>query len=129
MMETGIVLDVTNANRKRRAARNRILSARLSEEEYAGLERRAWEHGMTVGDWARGVLLDHFRNSGPTATSTHIFTELVAIQLVMMNAFEPMLRGEKLTREQIAGIFREVQATKATRAQEILLKRARSKEE
>lgn len=84
---------------------------------------------MTVGDWARGVLLEHFRNSGPTATPTHIFTELVAIQLVMMNAFEPILRGEKLTREQIAGIFREVQGTKATRAQEILLKRTRTREE
>jgi hypothetical protein len=128
-MEHGIILDATNAGRKRRTARNRILSARLSEEEYAGLERRAWENGMTVGDWARGVLLEHFRNSGPTATPTHIFTELVAIQLVMMNAFEPILRGEKLTREQIAGIFREVQATKAARAQEILLKRTRTKEE
>lgn len=129
MMEHGIVLDATNAGRKRRAVRNRILSARLSEEEYTGLERRAWEHGMTVGDWARGVLLDHFRNAGPTATQTHIFTELIAIQLVMMNAFEPLLRGEKLTREQIAGIFREVQATKASRAQEILLKRTRTREE
>ena len=128
-MEHGIVLDATNPSRKRRAARNRILSARLSEEEYAGLEKRAWEHGMTVGDWSRGVLLEHFQNAGPSATPTHIFTELVAIQLVMMNAFEPILRGEKLTREQIAGIFREVQATKATRAQEILLKRTRTKEE
>lgn len=128
-MEHGILHNPTQKGTKRRAARNRILSSRLSEEEYAGLERRAWEHGMALGDWARGVLLDHFQNSGPSVTLTHIFTELVGIQLVMMNALEPLLRGEKLARDQIAGIFREVQATKATRAQEILLKRTRTKEE
>jgi hypothetical protein len=46
----------------------------------------------------------------------------------MMNALEPLLRGEKLSREQVAGIFREVQATKAVRAQELLVKRTQTRE-
>jgi hypothetical protein len=58
----------------------------------------------------------------------HIFTELVAIELVVMNALEPLLRGEKLSPEQTAQIFREVQATKASRARQILMKRSQSEE-
>ena len=37
-------------------------------------------------------------------------------------------RGEKLSREQTAQLFREVQATKAARAQQLLLKRTQPKE-
>lgn len=59
---------------------------------------------------------------------THIFTELVAIQMLTMNALEPLLRGETLSREQTAQLFREVQATKAARAQQVLLKRTQLKE-
>ena len=55
---------------------------------------------------------------------THIFTEVVAIELAIMNALEPLLRGERLSPEEAAQIFREVQATKAARAQQILLKRS-----
>jgi mobilization protein NikA len=110
------------------ATRTRILGLRISESEIAALERKAWQAGKTVAEWAREVLLGELRDAAPRATQTHIFTELVAIQLVMMNAMEPLLRGEKLSREQVASIFREVQATKAARAQEILLKRAQARE-
>lgn len=108
----------------RPATRTRTLGLRVSESEFTTLERRAWQSGKTVADWAREALLHEVRDIGPRATQTHIFTELVAIQLVMMNALEPLLRGEKLSRDQVAAIFREVQATKGVRAQEILLKRA-----
>jgi hypothetical protein len=118
----------TNNGSTRPLARNRILSARFSEAEYADLERRAWTKGMTLGDWAREALLEELRDADPPATQTHIFTELIAIQLLVMNVLEPLLRGEKLSREQVAGIFREVQATKTARAQELLVKRTRTRE-
>jgi hypothetical protein len=104
--------------------RNRILSARFSESEYSALERRAWQAGKTIADWAREILLRNWHGSSPVEIQNHIFTELVAIELVVMNALEPLLRGEKLSGEQTTQIFREVQATKAARAQQILLKRS-----
>lgn len=127
-MDNSITPHTSSNGSMRPVARNRILSARFSDSEYAALEKRAWTKGMTLGDWAREALLGDLRDVGPRATQTHIFTELVAIQLVMMNALEPLLRGEKLSREQVTGIFREVQMTKAARAQEILLKRTQTRE-
>jgi hypothetical protein len=112
----------------RPGARNRILSARFSESEYSALERRAWQAGKTIADWAREILLRNWHGSSPAEIQNHIFTELVAIELVVMNALEPLLRGEKLSSEETAQIFREVQTTKATRAQQILSRRTRTEE-
>ena len=58
----------------------------------------------------------------------HIFTELVGIQMLLTNTLEPLLRGEKLAQEQLAVLFRQVQPTKATQAQELLAKRSRNRE-
>ena len=57
----------------------------------------------------------------------HIFTELVGIQMLLMNALDPLLRGEKMTQEQLAALYRRVQTTKATQAQELLAKRSQNK--
>lgn len=127
-MENSTALHTSSNGSTRPVARNRILSARFSEVEYAELERRAWTTGVTLGDWTREKLLDSIQTVDPQAVQAHIFTELVAIQMLMMSTLEPLLRGEKLSHEQTEKIFREVQATKATRAQQLLLKRAQSKE-
>src|SRR3984957_11590637 len=58
----------------------------------------------------------------------HIFTELVGIQMLLMNTLEPLLRGDKLAREQLSVLFRQVQTTQAAKAQELLAKRSRNKE-
>lgn len=127
-MENSTALYSSSNRSTRPVARNRILSARFSEDEYAELERRAWTTGVTLGDWTREKLLDSLQTVDPQAVQAHIFTELVAIQMLMMNALEPLLRGEKLSHEQTERIFREVQATKAERAQQLLLKRTQPKE-
>jgi hypothetical protein len=122
------VLAVEQNENGKPANKNRILGVRISESEYATLERRAWQSGKTVADWAREVLLRNWHGSSPAELQSHIFTELVAIELVVMNALEPLLRGEKLSPEQTSQIFREVQATKAARARQILMKRSQSEE-
>ena len=58
----------------------------------------------------------------------HIFTELVGIQMLLMNALDPLLRSEKMATEELAALYRRVQTTKATRAQELLAKRNQKKE-
>lgn len=127
-MENSMTPQTLSNGSMRPLARNRILSARFSEGEYADLEKRAWANGMTLGDWVRETLLDALQAVDPQAVQAHIFTELIAIQMLMMNALEPLLRGEKLSREQTAQLFREVQATKVARAQQLLLKRTQPKE-
>jgi len=53
----------------------------------------------------------------------HIFTELVGIQLLLMNTLGPIARGERLVAEEVDVVFRQVQSRKAGKAQEILNKR------
>jgi len=60
--------------------------------------------------------------------TTDIFTELVGIQMLLMSALDPLLRGEKMAQEQLAALYRRVQTTKAARAQELLAKRNLKKE-
>jgi len=112
-----------------REARTRSIATRFTPEEERTLLKRAEAKGQNLREWAREVLLRSTDASDEAAIQMHIFTELVAIELVLMNALEPLLRGEKLSREQAAQIFRKVQATKAARAQQILRKRAAAQPE
>lgn len=59
----------------------------------------------------------------------HIFTELVGIQMLLMGTLEPLLRGEKMVQDQISTLFRQVQSTKAAKAQELLEKRDKQRAE
>jgi hypothetical protein len=58
----------------------------------------------------------------------HIFTELVGIEMLLINALEPLLRGSTMASDQLTALFRQVQATKASQAQALLSKRSQNKE-
>ena len=95
-MENPIRFKPTTDGSKRPLARNRILSARFMESEYAALESFAWSKGTTLADWVRDVLLHSLEDSGQAQMEMHIFTELVGIQMLLMNTLEPLLRGDKI---------------------------------
>ena len=72
-----------------------------------------------------------FRRAGFKADDARIdiFTELVGIQMLLMGTLEPLLRGEKIVQDQITILFRQVQSTKAAKADELLEKRAKQRAE
>ena len=127
-MRNPILFKSTTDCSKRPLARNRILSARFMDSEYAALENFAWSKGMTLADWVRGVLLHSLEGPGEAQMEMHIFTELVGIQMLLMNALEPLLRGDKMAQDQLNILFRQVQTTKAAQAQELLAKRSQNRE-
>ena len=127
-MEKPILFKPTTNGSKRPLARNRILSARFTGSEYVALESVAWSKGKTLADWVRDVLLHSLEGASQPQMDLHIFTELVGIQMLLMNALEPLLRGDKLAQEQLTLLFRQVQTTKAAKAQELLAKRTQNKE-
>jgi hypothetical protein len=96
------------------------------------MRRRLYEAaaraGKTPSEWARDLLLSSVVVGSHTQMEMHIFTELVGIQMLLMNTPEPLLRGDKIAQEQLTILFRQVQTTKATKAQELLAKRSQSKE-
>lgn len=127
-MESPILFKPTTSGSKRPLARNRILSARFTESEYVALESLAWSKGTALANWVRDVLLHSLGGASHTQMEMHIFTELVGIQMLLMNTLEPLLRGDKIVQEQLTILFRQVQTTKATKAQELLAKRSQSME-
>ena len=119
----------TNANviyypKDKRSFRSRTASTKLTDEEFAEIECAAQRQSQTMSEWVRQTLLAEARSLRDSTLSFAIFTDVLANQLILMNVLEPLLSGETLSPEQIKRLFREVQATKATRAQEVLTRRA-----
>jgi hypothetical protein len=103
--------------------RSRTVSTKVTEAEFAELESSASRSSQNMGQWIRHTLLNEARSERASAMSLHLFTELVGIQLLLMNTLGPILRGERVTAEQLEALLRQVQSTKARKAQELLAKR------
>ncbi|MGA3045528.1 MAG: hypothetical protein ABSD67_02835 [Terracidiphilus sp.] len=112
-----------------RDRRSLNLSTKLTANEANAIEAAASRAGKTPSEWAREVLLRSDVVDRHTEMEKHIFTELVGIQMLLMGTLEPLLRGDKMVQDQITILFRQVQATKAAKAQELLEKRAKQRAE
>ena len=112
-----------------REKRKQNLSTKLTETEARCIDNAALKAGKSPSEWAREVLLRVAAAENQDDMDRQLFTELVGIQLLLMNALEPLLIGEKLPRERVLAILREVQNTKPGRARELLARRTREREE
>ena len=110
-----------------RVARSQSVGTKLTPDEERQILVAAEADGKAPSEWARDLLLRGALASNRGEMEMHIFTELVGIQMLLMNALDPLLRGEKMTQEQLAALYRRVQATKTTQAQELLAKRGQNK--
>jgi hypothetical protein len=106
-------------HRPARISRHRTASTKLTEAEYAQIERIAESRGQWLSEWVRDVLLAAVREQhSPQAVAA--FTELQAIRLLLVNTLEPLLRGEKMTPEQFREMLRYVKTNKHKAASEAL---------
>jgi len=104
------------------------LSTKLTANEAKAIEKAASRSGKTPNELARDLLLSSALIGNHTQMEMHIFIELVGIQMLLMNTLEPLLRGDKIAPDQLSILFRQVQTTKAAKAQELLAKRSQNKE-
>ena len=128
MAEVDIFKERGSEKLRGRDRRSRNLSTKLTTDEAKAVEEAASRAGKTPSEWARDLLLGSVVVGSHKDMEMHIFTELVGIQMLLMNTLEPLLRGDKIAQEQLTILFRQVQTTKATKAQELLAKRSQSKE-
>ena len=110
-----------------RVARSQSIGTKLTPDEERQILVAAEADGKAPSEWARDLLLRGAVACNRGEMEMHIFTELVGIQMLLMNALDPLLRGEKMTQEQLAALYRRVQTTKTTQAQELLAKRGQNK--
>jgi len=128
MAEVHTTEDQKSEKLRGRDRRSLNLSTKLTTIEAQAIEEAASRAGKTPSEWARDVLLRPEAIGIRTEMEMHVFTELVGIQMLMMKTLEPILRGEKLEPDQIAILFRQVQTTKAAKAQELLVRRSQKQE-
>lgn len=128
MTQVDRIEDRSSEKLRGRDRRSHNLSTKLTANEAKAVEEAASSAGKTPSEWARDLLLGSVVIGSNTQMEMHIFTELVGIQMLLMNTLEPLLRGDKIAQEQLTILFRQVQTTKATKAQELLAKRSQSRE-
>ena len=102
-----------------RISRDRTVSTKLTEAEFAQVERLAGDRGQWISEWVREVLLNAVRESEPQRQKA-TFAELQAIRLLLINTLEPLLRGEKMTSDQFKELLRYVKNNKRKAAEEML---------
>ena len=119
--------NLANANEKPEL-RVKTASTKLTENEFAELEDFASQRGQSISEWIRQALLSEVRNPQHSTTTFHVFTELVGIQLLLLNTLGPLIRGDKMTAEHLDAVLRQVQSSKARKAQELLNKRLNAEE-
>lgn len=111
-----------------RVARSRSIGTKLTPDEEGQILAAAEADGKAPSEWVRDLLLRGSVARKRGEMEMHLFTELVGIQMLLMNALEPLLRGEKMAQDKLTALYRRVQTTKAAQAQELLAKRSLSKE-
>jgi hypothetical protein len=109
---------------KGRTARRYSVGTKLTRDELKTIIEAAQARSKSPSEWTRETLLDAARNGPADDLSGHLFTELVGIQMLIMETFEPLLCGQRLTQEEVAIKFQRVQKSKAAKAQELLAKRS-----
>ena len=123
----GEALDVTLFDTRKikgRDRRTRNLSTKLTESEERELQQASATEGKTVSEWAREVLLRSARTTDSfTSHDSIVLTEVVGLQLFLMNVLSPLSRGEHMTAEQYQNIVKTVQANKARATQDVIAKR------
>jgi len=108
---------------EKRDLRVKTASTKVTVNEFAELEVFASQRGQSLSEWIRKTLLSEVHDPGHSATTFHVFTELIGIQLLLINTLAPLIRGEKMTAEHLDAVLRQVQSAKTRKAQELLKKR------
>ena len=111
-----------------RMARSQSIGTKLTPDEERRVLAAAEAEGKAASEWVRDRLLRGATASNQGEMDMHLFTELVGIQMLLMNALDPLLRGEKMAHEQLTALYRRIQTTKAAQAQELLVKRNLNRE-
>ena len=114
-----------NASLRMRERRTQTISTKMTEEEVRQLQRAASAEGKRMGEWVRDALLRASLANGSFARDEEavVLTEIIGIQLFLMNVLAPLTRGENITPEQYQTIIKGVQSSKARTTHELLAKR------
>ena len=100
------------------APRNKSISTKVTDEEYARFEALAGE--QTISEWARDALL---KTAEPSTADQTIVAELLALRMILLNVLFSVANHEPVTEEEMQNIIRRADARKLAKALERLTNR------
>ena len=118
-----MVSELTNtqtAGRRRSIVRRITVGGKFTDAEAKALAKKAASRGQLLSEWAREALLTAIREQQKQDENTALFVEVQALRLLLINALEPLLRGEQMTAEQFKEMLRYVKANKRKAAEDML---------
>jgi alpha-glucuronidase len=103
--------------------RTRSAGAKVTDKEYAEIEKLAEARGLNVGEWCREVLLAEVERAGvsheaPSAET--VLAEVMALRMLVLNMVGTLLRGEGMTTEKIQALIERVDGDKFRRVAEVV---------
>ena len=103
-----------------REKRNMTLNTKLTEREFAEVERFCESRSVAFGEWVREVVLREVRGPEEDIRTLPLVGEITGLRLLLINTLEPLLRGEKMTPEQFKEMLRYVKTNKRKAAADML---------
>jgi hypothetical protein len=103
-----------------REKRNVTLNTKLTESEFAEVERFCDSRSVSFGEWVRELVLRELRNDDQHSESSPLMGEIAGLRLLLINTLEPLLRGDEMTPEQFREMLRYVKANKRKAAADAL---------
>jgi hypothetical protein len=106
--------------------RTKSIGTRVSEEEYARLERVAQKASKTLAEWCREVLLNGAKGGAADsavvgARAEALMAEVVALRAILLNVLFKQSNGERLTAEEMQRLVDRADSDKLRKARERLL--------
>ena len=121
MQKPEMISDLGIADRLRRTrgrpGRRTVASTKVTPREHEELETAAKREGKVLSEWAREALLEHARKGRSDAA---VFTELMALRLLMNGVLRELALGRTMTPEQHQALVTEVRRTKHEVATNVL---------
>jgi hypothetical protein len=102
-----------------RESRNQTLTTKLTGAEFAELEAVSRAESKTPGEWLRDAALGVARAGHGNDTAMVLLTEIVGVQLLLMNVLKPIVTSQALTAAAFDKIVTEVHKMKKTVARKL----------
>ena len=106
--------------------RTKSIGTKVTEEEYAQLERAAHAGTKTLGEWCREVMLASANGQSSRAQKSvggeaqALMAELVALRTILLNMLYKHVNGERLTADEMQRLIERADADKIKKAVERL---------
>jgi hypothetical protein len=107
--------------------RTKSIGTKVSDEEYAQLEKLAQAHGQTLGEWCRDVMLEHVDGRKPSVIEETLLAEVLALRTILLNLHFTVAKGEAITAEGMQEIIERADAGKTTKAAQRLAAASKEK--